>query len=362
MSDIQTKTLEVLRKNISDMRFSSASISLDLGANEVLFEVDQLSLTANNISYAKSGDQLGYWDFFPTSSGWGRIPGIGWATVVKSSHPQITEGARTWGFYPYASHHKILAGNVVATGFSDASTHRSGHAPVYTKFDLASSFPVYDEARESQDSLLRGLYATSWLLEDFFQTNSYFESALCIVTSASSKTGIALAHSLQKRGFSCVGLTSAANVAFCERTGCYDKAMSYEDFASLDNTKAVIMADFTGNTSLISKLHHHFGDNMKFSSRIGATHPSGLHRPGEMPGARPTFFFAPTHSERLNSTLGVEHVTKILFGAYKEFRVFCDGWLKIEHSESEVDLVRAYLSALNGTVPPDTGQIVSLTA
>ena len=32
---------------------------------EVLLEVDAFAVTANNVTYAVVGDQLGYWNFFP---------------------------------------------------------------------------------------------------------------------------------------------------------------------------------------------------------------------------------------------------------------------------------------------------------
>ena len=80
-------------------------------------------------------------------------------------------GERVWGFFPLSTHLKIRAGKVSASGFCDVSPHREGLAPVYAQFDRASANPFYDVAREDQDSLLRGLFLTSWLVEDFLQVN-----------------------------------------------------------------------------------------------------------------------------------------------------------------------------------------------
>ena len=60
----------------------------ELAPGQVLFRVDRFALTANNITYAVAGDMLGYWRFFPCEAGWGRIPVMGFANVIRSTpHP-----------------------------------------------------------------------------------------------------------------------------------------------------------------------------------------------------------------------------------------------------------------------------------
>jgi hypothetical protein len=195
MSDtIESTTLEVDRGKWADTRIVSQTIDTKLAQNEVLLQVDRLALTANNISYASSGDSLGYWKFFPAEGGWGRVPAMGWANVVASAHPDVAVGERVWGFFPMGTHLKILAGKVSPQSFCDVSPHRDGLAPVYAQFDRASANPIYEEAREDQDSLVRGLFMTSWLVEDFLEVNDFFGASSCLITSASSKTSIALGH------------------------------------------------------------------------------------------------------------------------------------------------------------------------
>ena len=256
-------TLEVRKDNWAETRMVSESLDTALAENEVLLRVDRFALTANNISYATSGDTLGYWGFFPAQNGWGRIPAMGWADVVASSHPDIPVGERVWGFFPFSTHLKILAGRVSKSQFHDVSPHRAEYAPVYAQFDRASTNPIYEESREDQDSLLRGLFTTSWLVEDFLAVNDFFDAEVCLITSASSKTSIALGHSVQQRGeLAAIGITSHRNVAFCEGLGCYDKVATYESVASLDSSSPVVMVDMAGSAAVISDVHHHFGDNM----------------------------------------------------------------------------------------------------
>jgi hypothetical protein len=140
----------------------------------VLLAVDRFALTANNITYHSVGDSLGYWRFFPTQDeAWGRIPAMGYADVAASAHPEIAVGERVWGFFPMGTHLRILAGKIHAGGFSDVSEHREGLAPVYAQFQRAAANPIYEPAREEQDSLLRGLFLTSWLCEDALRDQDY---------------------------------------------------------------------------------------------------------------------------------------------------------------------------------------------
>ena len=91
-SDATRSTFEVRKDDWQETRIFTESLEAELGENEVLFRVDRLALTANNISYAATGDSLGYWGFFPAEEGWGRIPAMGWGEVLASAHPDIVVG------------------------------------------------------------------------------------------------------------------------------------------------------------------------------------------------------------------------------------------------------------------------------
>jgi len=362
MSDqILSSTLEVRKDKWAQTRIAQVGIDTGLAADEVLLQVDRLALTANNISYASAGDALGYWRFFPAAAGWGRLPAMGWADVIASRHPDVAVGERVWGFFPMGTHLKILAGKVTAQNFSDVSPHREGLAPVYAQFDRASAYPIYEEGREDQDSLLRGLFMTSWLVEDFLEVHDFFGASSCLITSASSKTSIALAHSVKQRGkLASVGLTSAGNVAFCQGLGCYDKVVTYDQVASLDGSEPVVMVDMAGSAQILSDLHHRYADNMKYSCRIGATHLEGFGPVDNLPGATPEFFFAPGHLQSRSRELGGAEFMMRLGGAYVGFRQFCDSWLRIERSTGPEAVEAVYQRVLAGKADPACGKIISL--
>ncbi|MAT91165.1 MAG: hypothetical protein CME59_01040 [Halioglobus sp.] len=355
------QTLEVRRDDWSQTRLVSETMDDRLAANEVLLQIDRQALTANNISYAASGDLLGYWGFFPAQDGWGRIPAMGWADVAASAHPDIAVGERVWGFFPMSTHLKILAGQVRQEHFVDVSPHRAEYAPVYARFDRAAANPVYDPQREDQDSLLRGLYMTSWLVEDFLDVSDNHGATACLVTSASSKTSIALAHCLARRGsLTCIGLTSPRNVDFCNSLGFYDRVLTYGDIATLDAAQPVVSVDMAGSAEVLGQLHRHYGDNMKYSCRVGATHYEEMGSVEGLPGATPEFFFAPGHIQTRGAELGAAELMRRLGADYVRFRADSDAWLKVVRAAGPEAVVQAYQAVLRGAASPDCGQIISL--
>ncbi len=362
MTDKSTvHTLEVARDRWAETRIVANPVDDSLAPDEVLFRVDRLALTANNISYASAGDTLGYWGFFPADRGWGRIPAMGWGEVIASKHADIQAGERVWGFFPYTTHLKIQAGKVSQAHFHDVSPYRAEYAPVYSQFDRACANPMYDSAREDQDSLLRGLFLTSWLVEDFLHTNDLFGATACLITSASSKTSVALAHQVKQRGaLRSVGITSARNVAFCESLGCYDSVLTYDDVNSLDAAQPVVLVDMAGSAQVLGDLHRHYGDRMRHSCRIGMTHYDEAGNVEGLPGATPTFFFAPTHVKARSAQIGAAQLTQAIGTSFVGFRLFCDGWLRIEHSFGPQAVIAAYQAVLAGKANPATGQIVSM--
>ncbi len=95
---------------------------------QVLLRVDALALSANNLTYAVTGDHLGYWQLFPAAEPWGRIPAWGVATVIESQSEHLREGERFFGLVPMSSH---LAVSPVPTreGFRDNSAAPRPRAP-----------------------------------------------------------------------------------------------------------------------------------------------------------------------------------------------------------------------------------------
>ncbi len=183
---------------------------VDLADGEVLCRVDRFALTANNITYAAHGTDMHYWDFFPAPDGWGIVPVWGFADVVASRCTGVTVGARVYGYWPMADFAVLAPVNATPRGFVDGAPHRAGLAAVYNAYQVVAA-GVGDERAHA---LFRPLFMTSFLLSEVYGD----ATAPFVLSSASSKTALGMAHGLQARGRTVVGLTSARNVAFVAAT------------------------------------------------------------------------------------------------------------------------------------------------
>ena len=359
---IEFTTFEVQKDQWTNTRIKTEKFDGNLDQDQVLLKVDRFALTSNNISYCLAGDTLGYWKFFPTTDGFGRVPAMGYSDVVASKHPDIKTGDRYWGFYPMSNYLIVQAGKVSKSGFSDISSHRAGLAPIYAQFNKTSANPFYNEEREDHDLLLRGLFLTSWLVEDFMFDNDFFGANSYVITCASSKTSIALAHVVKERGLQkTIGMTSKGNVEFCESLGCYDQIITYDEAQTLDASNPIIIVDMAGNFSAMKALHEHFQGNVKYSCKVGATHLADLM--GDMntlPGATPTFFFAPTQSEKRNQEWGSGEVAKRIGLSLQNFQKFSIKWMEINQHMGIEAIEKIFKATINGDSQPSKGSICSI--
>ncbi|MDH3685483.1 MAG: DUF2855 family protein [Myxococcales bacterium] len=355
-------TFEVSKSDWSDCRFVSEELP-DLEAGEVRFEVDRFALTANNISYAMAGDLLGYWNFFPAEEGRGRIPVMGYADVVESAHDQVQLGDRVFGFFPMGSHLTIQADPVTPNQFMDAAPHRAETAPAYRQYARTATDPFYVAEHEDALMLLRGLFMTSYLVDDFLEEEGSFGAHSFLVGSASSKTAIALGHQLSKRNAGeVIGLTSARNAEFVSGLGCYDRTLLYDEVDTLDAGTPTVLVDMSGSGPMVNAVHHHFGDQLKHSCIVGATHHDAGPRDENLPGPPPTFFFAPGQIQKRSQEWGPEVFQQKIVGAWSDFHKFTERWLQVVRGQGEADLERVYRATLAGETRPCDGHVLSLRA
>ena len=363
MAPTPSRTLEVLRKDIRQLRIAEDTLPDSLEHGQVLLAVDRFALTANNITYTQVGDTLGYWRFFPTADGaWGRVPAMGYASVAASAHADIGAGERVWGFFPMGAHLLIQAGKVRRHGFADISPHREGLAPVYAQFQRAAANPLYEAAREEQDSLLRGLFLTSWLCEDRLYEQDFYAAGDCLITSASSKTAIALAFALRERGsLRGIGLTSSANRSFCESLGCYDEVAVYDDVGALRRDRGCVLVDMAGNAQINREIHRHYGDQLRYDCRIGMTHRDRFAGAGgDLSGPKPEMFFAPHQAQKRGVEWGAEVLEQRIGAAFGRFRAFADTWLQVRRFDGPQAARRAFRDVREGRAKPGEGYTVSL--
>jgi hypothetical protein len=327
----------------------------------LLVQVTRFALTANNITYAVLGDELKYWQLFPAPKDFGNIPVWGFGEVIASKHPTITVGERLFGYFPMATHLIIEAADVSKRGLRDAAAHRQGVSPVYNAYARVSGNPAFAGKQGDYQALLRPLFMLSFLVDDFLAENEFYGARSVLLSSASSKTAFGLAHLLHLRaGIKVIGLTSASNAKFVESLGVYDEVVTYDRGTSLPSNAPVALVDMAGNSDLREKLHRHFGDQMKYSGRIGLTHRSSSPDEPVLPGAKPMWFFAPDQIRKRAKEWGPGGVDARFGTAWAGLAPMLHRWLTVTEGRGRATVQAAYLDTLNGRVPPDQGHILSL--
>jgi hypothetical protein len=183
-----------------------------------------------------------------------------------------------------------------------------------------------------------------------------------MLSSASSKTAFGLAHLLhsQRKDIRVIGLTSATNTDFVTSLGCYDEVVTYDRVTSLPVDSPVAFVDMAGNSELRATLHRHFGDQMKYSGRIGLTHRSTSPDEPELPGAKPIMFFAPDQIRKRAREWGPGGIDTRFGAAWSNFAPMLDRWLTVTEGHGAAAVKQVYLDTLNGRVPPDRGHMLSL--
>lgn len=331
-----------------------------LPQDALLVKVDRFAFTANNITYAVLGDELKYWQLFPAPTGFGNIPVWGFGDVIASKHPNVAVGERLFGYFPMATHLVIEATDVSKRGLRDSAAHRQGVAPVYNVYARVSGDPAYAGKQGDYQALLRPLFMLSFLVDDFLTENDDFGARTVLLSSASSKTAFGLGHLLHSRGRKVIGLTSAGNTGFVSSLGCYDEIASYDRVTSLPPETPVAFIDMAGNSALRAKLHRHFGDKMKCSVRVGLTHRATEPDEGELPGAKPLWFFAPDQIRKRAKEWGPGGIEQRFGAAWSEFAPTLDKRLAVVESRGPDAVQRIYLDTLQGHIPPEQGHMLSL--
>lgn len=335
------------------------------GAGEAVLAVELFSFTANNVTYAMFGERMHYWDFFPTDDvTYGSIPVWGFARVVESHVEGLAVGDRFYGYYPMSTHLLVKPERVASHGFVDATPHRVALPAIYNQYLRTSADPLYVADREGEQAVLRPLFATSFLLDDFLADNAFFGARRIVLSSASSKTAYGTAACLAARDdIEVVGLTSASNAAFVRGLGCYGQVLTYDKVANLDATTKTVYCDFAGNATLRSRLHQHFGDALAYSCSIGGTHWEQLGGASALPGPRPVLFFAPAQAKKRAGDWGPAEMQNRLASSWRGFLARVTNpaapWLTIVSSHGREAIGQTVSAVTSGQVSPAEGHVLS---
>lgn len=345
--------IEVRRDDLRTTRVVEAAPT-DSGG--VRLRIDRFALTANNVTYAVFGETMRYWDFFPASeAGWGRVPVWGFAEVEQSDVAGLMEGQRVYGYLPMGSHLVVTPERVTGTGFVDAAPHRAALPPVYNQYQL-----VEPSAGEDEVAILRPLFTTSFLIDDWLADDGFFGASHVALASASSKTALGLAFLLSQRddGIEVIGLTSPANAPFVEGVGYYDRIVTYADIDSLAKAPTAFV-DMAGGGATLARVHRHLADQLRSSCLVGATHWEESGDTANLPGPTPTFFFAPDRIVKRRADWGGDGFGARVDEAWSSFLQSVGGWLRIIERRGTDEAVHSWQEVVDGGVAPDVGYVVA---
>jgi hypothetical protein len=351
----------MVRRDALDQIAVNETLLGEPGEGEILLEIEGFAVTANNVTYAVVGDQLGYWNFFPAPESWGIVPVWGHARVIATRVPEIVVGERVYGYLPMASHLIVRPGNIAADGFRDMAPHRQPMSPIYNQYRRLAADPAHDPARESERALFAPLFTTSFLIADQLQRQNWHGADTVILTSASSKTALAAAHVVRADSPAVrrIGLTSAGSAAFVTATGLYDEVIPYDALDRLDPSGSAVLVDFAGDAQVLNAIHAALPGRIAHILRVGVTHHE------DQGGAisldpRPVWFFAPDAATALIRAIGPDAFNAALALRWAGFVAEAVSWITIERSEGADALQRVWRDQLAGRAPPNIGYIVRL--
>ncbi|GAA3955185.1 DUF2855 family protein [Allohahella marinimesophila] len=337
---------------------------------DILVAIDRFAFTANNVTYAVAGDQLGYWTFFPPVpsqsnedvSGWGVIPVWGFADVIASKSEDIDVGERLFGYFPPANTLRITPVRVAATRLIDGAPHRSELPPAYNSYSRVSNETGYDSALDNQRMLLWPLHITSYCLWDMLQEQGWFGAKQVVILSASSKTSTGLAYALEadESAPDVIAITSQRNLHFVEGLGLYSKCLTYDELAHVDASVPTVIVDMSGSGQALGQLHTQLADNMKQCINVGLTHWDEVVPGKGIIKSRSQFFFAPSHIQKRIKDWGADGFAERLAGFLRNTAEKSSQWLKLSTVAGLSGLADVYPKVCEGMIAPDEGLIVVL--
>lgn len=356
---MENLSLQIQKANLYKAQVSKQEIP-KIQSGEILLKIEKFALTSNNITYAVSGEKLRYWSFFPVEEPWGIIPAWGFAEVVESLHPEISVGERCYGYFPMSSYWTLQPTKVSDFGFRDGVEHRAKLPSLYNHYMRVSKSPSFPPPVEDYQPIVHPLFATSFLAYHFLKDQDFFGAKQIALTSASSKTGLALAYMLHQNresdGLEIVGLTSPSNLDFVKSTGYYDQVISY-DLASTDLLpKDTVIVDFAGNAKLMDALRIHLADALKHIVLIGLTDWKSTD--GFKEGPKSAFFFVPAYIREKYQEWGPQKTTAMINQAMAGFVAESKNLIEITYVDELAQLRDLYLEMLDGKVDPKKGYII----
>jgi len=322
-----------------------------LEPGEVEFLVERFALSANNLTYAASGESLGYWSLFGASDGWGIVPAWGYAVARRSRCEHAPEGARVFGLVPMGSRFRLRPRRV-RLGLLDQSPQRQDLNPAY---NLYADAPAGDLIEDELVAALRPLAILGFVLADHLAGADLPAAPAVVVTSASSRTAISLGWMLgREQGRRRIGVSSPRNRRFAADSGAFDDTLVYGDAPPVADT-AWVLVDFTGDPDVVARTTLAAGRPPLRVVQVGATHTGTA---GAWPSGSGDVFFAPDHIQSRIAAWGPQVFETRFRAAFDGFLLGFGGRLAIARGHGPAALTASWGRLLAGRSDPGEAVII----
>ena len=364
MSEFQIRKDDFTKYRVVDAASSETLRELPDGG--VRAKIERFAFTANNVTYAVTGERLGYWQFFPPggddTDGWGMMPVWGFATVVESKASDVPVGDRLFGYFPPAKYLDMTPTRVTDERIIDGATHRAKLPPAYNSYSRVNAEPGYDRALDDLRMLLWPLHITSFCLWDALRNKDWYGAKQVVIVSASSKTSIGLAYALADDAAApvAIAITSERNFDFVKRLKLYEQSVTYQTLSEIDAAIPTVIVDMSGNREVLGRLHAHLGDNMKRCINVGLTHWDDKNAGDGLIAERSEIFFAPSHIQQRVKDWGPDGFAKKTASFMHQTAAKSQSWLKLRKIDGLAGLADVYGDVCAGRIPADQGLIIEL--
>jgi hypothetical protein len=261
-----------------------------LSPNSVRVRTTLFALSANNLTYARIGHLVGWWDIHPLPqstpapfndpSKYGCIMCWGSGQVVESTSPLLKTGQILFGVFPIGTLpvDKEIAADSPGV-LLETTANRHNVLPVYNRYFLYQDDDAESEQSRAWDAVMRAHFETSyniqriafswdpvtlppinpsgvkgatWSADDASLTNE-----VVLIFAASGKTAAPFAQQIQElrpaefRPRRLIGVGSSASKAFTEGFGWFDEVHLYSDSPttlaaswSVDQKTKIVILDY----------------------------------------------------------------------------------------------------------------------
>ncbi|KAG8165642.1 hypothetical protein KVR01_004194 [Diaporthe batatas] len=383
-----------------------------LGTSSVRLRTKVMSLTSNNMTYAKAGFLMKWWGVHPLppstpapfddATKYGRINCWGFAEVLDSTHPSVEKGSYIWGYLPIGTLAQDLVvekGGVPGQVFVK-NDYRQDIFSMYNRYfvfppDLDSQIESRAES-VAYDAILRVMYETSYLINRFVFTlepketvspgpvgvmwdsdKADLKGATIICLAPGSKVALSFARELRygdkKPVTKVIGAASDYSIEFVKKTGEYDEVISTAEdpskiLAGIPDDSKIVLVDFGGRGGIAQKWATAISKSrknvllMKCGREISEQSSSEvLASFQQAKSVTPTYESAQINAsdirDRALAKVGEEKYFRDFEAAWEIFKKTPVKGLRISWGTGLDDVLKGWKSLARGTVQPDEGLV-----